>query len=85
MGEAVDFGYTNNMIFRHKKFSYSEKETEQIYLTESELDKIYIVQISSKKLDRVRDLFFVGAWTGLRYSDFSSPKDTIANLILFTE
>ena len=74
MGEAVDLGYTNNMIFRHKKFSYSEKETEQIYLTEAELDKIYKVQISSKKLDRVRDLFLVGAWTGLRYSDFSNIR-----------
>ena len=61
MGEAVDLGYTNNMIFRHKKFSYSEKETEQIYLTEAELDQIYKVQITSKKLDRVRDLFLVGA------------------------
>jgi integrase len=74
MGEAVDLGYTNNMIFRHKKFIYSEKETEQIYLTEAELDKIYKVQISSKKLDRVRDLFLVGAWTGLRYSDFSNIR-----------
>lgn len=74
MGEAIDLGYTNNMIFRHKKFSYSEKETEQIYLTEAELDKIYKAEIHNKKLDRVRDLFLVGAWTGLRYSDFSNIR-----------
>lgn len=72
MGEAVDLGYTENMLFRHKKFSYNEEETEQIYLNEDELARIQQAEIANKKLDRVRDLFLVGAWTGLRYSDFSN-------------
>jgi integrase len=72
MGEAVDLGYTENMLFRHKKFSYNEEETEQIYLNEDELARIQQAEITNKKLDRVRDLFLVGAWTGLRYSDFSN-------------
>ena len=72
MGEAVDLGYTENMLFRHKKFSYNEEETEQIYLNEDELALIQQAEITNKKLDRVRDLFLVGAWTGLRYSDFSN-------------
>jgi integrase len=74
MGEAMDLGYTDNMQFRHKKFFYQEEETEHVYLTEPELQKIYNVQIYNKKLDQVRDLFIFGAWVGLRFSDFSNIK-----------
>jgi len=74
MGEAMDLGYTDNMQFRHKKFFYQEEETEHVYLTEPELQMIYNVQISTKKLDQVRDLFIFGAWVGLRFSDFSNIK-----------
>jgi len=74
MGEAVDLGYTNNMQFRHKKFSYNEEETEHVYLTERDLYKLFSVKIDNKKLDQVRDLFVFGAWVGLRFSDFSKIK-----------
>lgn len=74
MGEAVDLGYTNNMQFRHKKFSFNEEETEHVYLTEEDLNKLYRVKIENKKLEQVRDLFIFGAWVGLRYSDFSQIK-----------
>ncbi len=74
MGEAVDLGYTDNMLFRHKKFTYLEEETEHVYLTEQELDQLYQVKIANKRLEQVRDLFVFGAWVGLRYSDFSNIK-----------
>ena len=72
MGEAVDLEYTDNMKFKHKKFSFNEEETEHVYLTEKELEKLYKHKISNKKLDQVRDLFIFGAWVGLRYSDYSN-------------
>lgn len=72
MGEAVDLGYTENMVFRHKKFAYNEEETEQVYLNEEELNQLKAIEIGNEKLDRVRDLFLFGAWTGLRFSDFSN-------------
>lgn len=74
MGEAIDLGYTSNMQFRHKKFSYNEEETEHVYLTEADLEIIYKAKIENKKLDQVRDLFIFGAWVGLRFSDFSKIK-----------
>lgn len=74
MGEAVDLGYTDNFQFRHKKFSFSEVETDQIYLTEQELSQIYKAELPNQSLDRVRDLFIFGAWVGLRYSDYSDIK-----------
>jgi integrase len=74
MGEAVDMGYTDNFAFRNKKFTYSEVETDQIYLNEQELDKIYKHTFSNKKLENTRDLFMFGAWTMLRFSDFTNVK-----------
>ena len=74
MGEAVDLEYTDNMKFKHKKFSFVEEETEHVYLTEVELTKLFKLKISNKKLDEVRDLFLFGAWVGLRFSDFSNVK-----------
>jgi integrase len=74
MGEAVDLEYTDNMKFKHKKFSYNEEDTEHVYLTEEELAKLYAYKIENKKLEEVRDLFIFGAWVGLRFSDFSNVK-----------
>jgi integrase len=79
MGEAVDLEYTENMKFKHKKFSYNEEDTEHVYLTEDELTKLYALKIDNKKLEEVRDLFIFGAWVGLRFSDFSNiqPENII--------
>ncbi|HEY8658811.1 MAG TPA: site-specific integrase [Hanamia sp.] len=74
MGEAVDLGYTTNMQFRHNKFSFSEVETDQVYLSEKELNDLYKFEITNNKLQQVRDLFIFGAWVGLRFSDFSNIK-----------
>lgn len=75
MGEAVDLGYTTNMQFKHKKFSFNEVETDQVYLTEAELLDLYRFDLShNKKLEQVKDLFVFGAWVGLRFSDFSNIK-----------
>ncbi len=75
MGEAVDLRYTTNNEFRHKKFSYSEVDTDAVYITEKELDILYQFDFAhNKKLENVRDLFVFGAWIGLRFSDFSNIK-----------
>lgn len=75
MAEAVDLGHTTNLQFKHKKFSFSEIETDNVYLTERELIDLYRFDLSgNKKLERVRDLFIFGSWVGLRFSDFSNIK-----------
>ena len=71
MSAAVDEGFTTNMAFR--KFTNLREEAENIYLTEGELKRIYDLDLSKKvRLERVRDLFIFAAWTGLRFSDFST-------------
>ncbi len=47
----------------------SEKQTE-IYLTEEELDALYNMQLEGQR-ETVRDLFFLGVFSGQRVSDFS--------------
>lgn len=71
MAEAVDLGLTNNMQFKHKKFTVQEQETDSIYLNEHEITKLYKFDLSkNKKLERVRDLFVFACYVGLRYSDY---------------
>jgi hypothetical protein len=73
MGEAVDLGFTNNLQFKHKKFTVASVDTDAVYLTEQEVMKIYNYDFSgNNKLEQVRDLFVVGCFTGLRYSDYSN-------------
>ncbi|GGN07883.1 hypothetical protein GCM10010967_49400 [Dyadobacter beijingensis] len=72
MSAAVDEGFTSNMAFR--KFANLREEAENVYLTETELAKIYELDLSNctSGLNTVRDLFIFAAWTGLRFSDFST-------------
>lgn len=54
------------------------EESDSIYLTETELKNIYKLELTNKPgLDRVRDLFLIGCYTGLRFSDYTtiSPED----------
>jgi len=49
------------------------EDSDNVYLNEEELKAIYELDLSeNKRLERVRDLFIVGAWTGLRFSDLST-------------
>ena len=73
--EAVDLGFTNNLQFKHKKFTIEEENTDAVYLTEAEIISIYNHNFSHhKKLEQVRDLFVFGCFVGLRYSDYSDVR-----------
>lgn len=56
----------------YKDFSIKTEKVTQIALTWEELDTLYELDLSdNQRLERVRDLFLIGAYSGLRYSDFS--------------
>lgn len=75
MGEAVDLHYTQNLEFKHKKFSVTRVETDAVYLNEKELQILYSFDFSkNKRLEQVRDLFIFGCWVGLRFSDYNNVK-----------
>ncbi|MDG1276561.1 MAG: site-specific integrase [Algoriphagus sp.] len=72
---ATENGYNQNMYFQSKAFKAHKVAGFSIYLTEKEVSDIYEQDLSSMPhLERVRDLFIVGCWTGLRFSDFTNIK-----------
>jgi integrase len=72
MNYGLDKGYTQNRGHLHRKFKKLEETAETIYLNDNDLSTLYELDLSeNKKLDRVRDLFLIGCYTGLRFSDLS--------------
>lgn len=73
--EAKESGLEINPTFENRKFSAMSENVEKIYLKESEVDKLWNLDLeNSKRLDTVRDLFIIGCCTALRYSDFTNIK-----------
>ena len=69
-----------NPQFKHSEFMAVSNKTFDIYLTETEINKIYNYNFSkSIRLDNARDLFIIGLRTGLRVSDFLQLKNIDIN------
>lgn len=76
---ATDKGYNTKLDFQTAFIGKSE-ESDSIYLTEEELEAMYKKDFSDNlRLDRVRDLFLIGCWTGLRFSDFTTIQKADIN------
>ena len=61
--------------FKSKKFVAISEEADTIALNEKELDAIYKLDLKDDpRLDKVRDLFLLGCWTGCRFSDLDQIK-----------
>ncbi len=75
LNEATERGINTKFDYKSKRFKALSEKVETIYLTEEELSEIYEKDFSNnKRLERTRDLFLVGCYTGLRFSDFSQLK-----------
>lgn len=72
LNEAKELEYHNNDAYKSRKFTIKKEEITHIYLTLEELERMYNEDLKEKpKLERVRDTFIVGCFTGLRFSDFT--------------
>ena len=73
MLNAFELGLTKNESFKSNKFKVLKEETDDIYLTLDELNRIWALEykVDTKK-EQARDLFLIGAFTGLRVSDYNS-------------
>ena len=77
MNEATERGLNNNLSYKSKRFVTVREKSDNIYLTANEIMEIEKLDLASKpSLDRTRDLFLIGCYTGLRYSDYTiiDPK-----------
>ena len=73
MNEAAERKLHTNFEYRYKSFSTPKKEVESIYLNNDEIETIVKLDLSkNQRLEKVRDLFVVGCYTGLRYSDLTT-------------
>ncbi|MBL0034461.1 MAG: site-specific integrase [Flavobacteriales bacterium] len=72
---AEEEGYEVNRGFRSKRITIPEERTDKVYLNEAELEALYRLHLDrAPRLERARDLFLIGAWTGLRFGDFTNLK-----------
>jgi integrase len=64
-------GLPINPQYKAKDFSTISNTTKDIYLTETEINKIFAYDFSNNiRLSNAKDLFIIGLRTGLRVSDF---------------
>ncbi len=87
MSEAHEENLHNNLAFRNRKFKNLSEDTDELYLTIEELRKIEEVDLSeySEGYDTARDLFIIGAYTGLRVSDFNNLSEDNILFVLNTK
>ncbi|MCU4156857.1 site-specific integrase [Carboxylicivirga sp. A043] len=73
LNEATDRGINTKLDFKSHRFKITTEESDSVYLNEIELDEIFNLDLTNNpRLDKVRDLFLVGAHTGCRFSDYTS-------------
>ncbi len=75
MNEAVSDGVTDNLKFRGNRFKTVSEEADSIFLNEAELKALEGLDLAGNtRLERVRDLFLIGAYTGVRFSDWDKIR-----------
>ena len=70
--KAEEEGISVTTFYKHRDFRKPAYISEAIYLNREELSLIHSLDLNLRiELDRIRDLFLIGCWTGLRFSDFN--------------
>jgi integrase len=70
--KAANYGYAVDRSYDDVEID--QEEIPAVYLTMNEIARIYYFQGLTKKQERIKDLFVVGCYTALRYSDLSTLK-----------
>lgn len=85
LNEGLKLKYHKNDDFR--LWDNPKEETDSVYLTEQELEKLVQAQLNIPLLAKARDLFILGVYTAARFSDYSRlDKEMIKNgIIHFTQ
>jgi site-specific recombinase XerD len=75
LNEATERGINQTLEFKKRKFKRLTEDTDKIYLSVEELERLFSLDLSKdKQLESIRDLFIIACFTGLRFSDFSELK-----------
>ncbi|MDB5131795.1 MAG: hypothetical protein JWR02_1544 [Mucilaginibacter sp.] len=75
MNEGREDQLHTNDQHNSKRFVKVSVNVENVYLTNDQLDQLFNHDFSNNsRLEKARDLFLIGCWTGLRFSDFTNIK-----------
>ena len=75
LNRATEDGVNKFLSYKHSEFKTVSMETFSIYLTESEIDTLFKVDLSkNKNWELARDIFLIGYYTGQRVSDYNGIK-----------
>ncbi len=77
--KALLFGYPVDNSY--KEVTIEEEEVTSVFLSMTELVRIYYFKGLTRFQEEVRDHFIIGCMTGLRYSDYSRLNQTNFDLI----
>lgn len=70
--KAAVYGYVVDMTYDNVDIDL--EEVQSIYLSQNEIARIYYYPNLTKKQEKIKDLFIVGCYTALRYSDLNTLK-----------
>lgn len=71
--KATKAGFNKKMDYLD--FKVSKVKTEKVFLTKEELFNLYNLDLSAnKRLEKIKDIFCFGCFTGLRFSDIKALK-----------
>lgn len=77
---AFEEGVHENLIYRSRYFKKPSEESEAIYLSEAELQRMKMTILPNRHLDNVRDLFLLACYTGVRSQDYNKlNKESLIN------
>jgi integrase len=77
LSEATKRGINKNMAFRDRGFKKLVEDIKHTYLTVDEIERLYQLNLSVMPAwEAVRDIFVFGCYTGLRFSDLVSIRES---------
>jgi integrase len=80
LNEALERKLTTNIAHKGRRFVAPKEKVSNIYLNTTELGILYNLDLTTEpRLEKVRDMFIFGCYTGLRFSDFSKVKRQYIN------
>ncbi|MEJ1240566.1 site-specific integrase [Chryseolinea sp. T2] len=70
MSESFERGMHTSLDFKKSRFKAFSNDVDNIYLDEKELEAMLKVTVTSgSRMERVRDMFYVASWLGIRFGD----------------
>ena len=77
-------GKYHNLDLDNLKNPVKKYQADDVHLTTQEVEKIETIDLPRESLERVRDIFLIGVYSGQRFSDYSvfEKADIVGDLII---